>query len=287
MAGAGLVAIKRRIKSISNTKKITKAMGLIATSKLRKSRQQVESNRAYFNSFNEVAAQVAQGVTTKSIYVNGNNSDKSLYIAINSDTGLCGAFNGNVVSRTSEEIEKSKKDSSVMVVGQKGRLYFRRLKYNTVAEYVDISDEPTLKEAQMIANHALDLYDKGEVGEVYAVYTEFVSTVKQTVTVKKLLPLEIKKQEKAESKVSPLIDFEPGIDGLLGDIVRLQLNQMMYNFLANSRASEQASRMSAMDGATKNANDLLDNLNLQYNRIRQSAITQEISEIVSGAEAQK
>lgn len=178
---------------------------------------------------------------------------------------------------------KEKDKSLLITVGQKGRAYFKRLKYDTVAEYVDIPNEPGLEEAKKITEHALKLYENGDAGEVYVVYTKFISTIKQSVEIKKILPLEAKESDNSMS----VAEFEPTSDILLGRAIKLHLEQQMFNLLLNSKASEQASRMSSMDNATKNANELLDNLNLQYNRIRQSAITQEITEIVGGAEALK
>lgn len=278
---AGLIIIKRRIKSVTNTRKITKAMGLIATSKLRKSRKNLESNESYYNSFENIMKKIAEGVEGKNIYTNGNGSKKKLFITLTSDSGLCGGFNGNVVSAVSQKVSSDKENSLIMSVGQKGRGYYKRLHFDTVAEYVDIPDEPTTKEPKTIAEHALSLYRSGEVGEVYIVYTKFVSTVKQTVLTEKLLPVTVEKEN------SGLTEFEPEANELLEGIISIDLKTKIFNFLLNSKASELASKMTAMDSATKNANELLNNLNLKYNRIRQSAITQEITEIVGGAEAQK
>lgn len=283
MAGAGLVAIKRRIKSITSTQKITKAMGLIATSKLMKVRNKLEVNDKYSKSFSAIVNEFVKGAEEKSIYIHGNKGTKKLYITLNSDTGLCGGFNANVVNKTVETIAKDRDNSILVAVGQKGRMYFNRLRFKTTAEYVDIPDVPTLKEAEAITYKALDLYRKNEVGEIYIVYTRFFSTVRQVVTVEKMLPLENKDTETKEH----FVKFEPSIDEMIDDIVVMQLKQQILNYMLHSKASEQGSRMTAMDGATKNANELLDKLNLKYNRERQSAITQEISEIVGGAEAQK
>lgn len=280
---AGLIEIKRRIKSVTNTRKITKAMGLISTSKLRKCRINLEANTDYFNSFENVMPKIVAGVEGKSIYINGNGSKKKLFIAITSESGLCGGFNGAVVSETVEKVMADKENSLIMSVGQKGRINFKRLKLETVAEYVDIPDEPTLKEPKTIAEHALSLYRSGEIGEVYIIFTKFVSTVKQVVVTEKVLPFALDKEAKRD--IFP--EFEPEANDLLEGIVSVHLKSQLFNCLLNSKVSEQSARMSAMDSATKNANDLLDNLNLKYNRIRQSAITQEISEIVGGAEAQK
>lgn len=279
---AGLITIKRRIKSITNTRKITKAMGLIATSTLRKARRNLDANLSYYNSFEDIMKKTFSGVMGKNIYTTGNGSKKKLYITMTSDAGLCGGFNGNVVNAAVREISKDRENSLIMSVGQKGRGYFRRLQYDTIAEYVDIQNEPTPIEAKTISEHALSLYNKGEVGEINIVYSKFISTIKQDIIVKKVLPFDM-----TEIKYDGSIEFEPDVNEVIEGIVGVYLKSQVFNFLLNSKASEQASKMTAMDSATKNANELLDDLNLRYNRIRQSAITQEITEIVSGAEAQK
>jgi len=293
MAGAGLIAIKRRIKSINNTKKITKAIGLVATSKLRKNRGSLALNNDYYNSFREIMNEVLvdNEIDTNNIYFKSNGSKKKLYITLTSDTGLCGGFNANVVSKTLEYLLKDKENSLLIIVGQKGRTYFKKFNIESVAEYVEVPDMPTIKEAKTILDKALTLYSKGEVGEVNVIYTEFISAVKQEVKLKKLLPIEresigVSNENNKDDKNS-IVEFEPEKEKILETISELYLKQTLLNLMLNSKTSEQSARMNAMDGATKNANDLLDKLNLQYNRIRQSTITQEISEIVGGVEAQR
>jgi F-type H+-transporting ATPase subunit gamma len=283
MAGAGLLIIKRRIKSVTSTKKITKAMGLVATSKLRKCRQRLEVNKKYSTSFNETMEDILKSHEGVNIYRDGNESKKILYIVLTSDSGLCGGFNATVLSSALELVAKDKDNSSLMIVGQKGRSFFKKLNIPVVAEYVDIPDLPRVKEGRTIAEHVLSLYAKSEVGEVYILYTKFVSVLKQTVITEKLLPLGASEDDNYES----YIKFEPNINEIFNSILPLYISERILNYMINSKASEQGSRMSAMDGATKNANDLLDDLNLKYNRVRQGVITQEISEIVGGAEAQK
>ncbi|AYD39203.1 F0F1 ATP synthase subunit gamma [Clostridium fermenticellae] len=283
MAGGGLVAIKRRIRSISSTQKITKAMGLIATSKLRKVRKKLEVNQKYYDAFNHIVNDLVKNIEDRNIYVHGNGSKKKLYITLNSDSGLCGGFNANIVNTAAPIILEDKENNLLISVGQKGRMYFNRMKCETISEYVDIPDIPTLKESSTITYKILDMYRKGEVGEVYIIYTKFHSTVKQDITVEKILPLE----NKDEESPNHFVKFEPSINQMIEDVIVMHLKQQILNFMFNSKVSEQGSRMSAMDGATKNSNDLLDKLNLKYNRERQGAITQEITEIVSGAEALK
>lgn len=287
MAGAGLIAIKRRIRSINNTKKITKAIGLVATSKLRKSREVLVLNNAYYDELKKVIQQILQeNEFDNNMYIEGNQSNKKLYISLTSDSGLCGGFNGNVVSKTLDSISQDKENSKLIIVGQKGRAYFKRFNIEAIAEYVEIPDIPTIKEVNIILDKALELFLKEEVGEVNVVYTKFVSAVKQEVKVKRILPFDTE-DLKEENTIVALSEFEPSREKMLISIARSYLNQTLLNLMLNAKTSEQQARMTSMDGATKNADDLLDKLNLKYNRIRQSAITQEISEIVGGAEAQR
>lgn len=286
MAGAGLLDIKRRIKSVTNTKKITKAMGLVATSKLRKARMELETNNRYFNSIQKVADELIKSIDddNNSIYIKGNKSAKKLYIVLTSDSGLCGGFNHGVASQLNEVAGFDTLNNVVMVVGQKGISYVKKYGFETIAEYVQISDIPTVKEAKTVVEHALRLYKDSEVGEVNVVYTHFYSPVRQLVTVDKLLPI-----DRNEDKDAKRNDFliEPNSSSIVENTFDIYFRGKLLNSLLHSKASEQNSRMQAMDGATKNANDLLDAYNIKYNRIRQGAITQEITEIVSGASAQK
>ncbi|MDP4088324.1 MAG: ATP synthase F1 subunit gamma [Bacillota bacterium] len=283
MAGAGLITLKRRMKSVLNTRKITKAMGLVATSKLRKARLALTKAQDYNSKYSAIFEEVLNNFDEKSIYTANNGSSKKLYVVFTSESGLCGGYNVSVVSKTVESAGKDKENTRILVVGQKGRGYFNRLRYETIAEYVEVPDIPTVKEADTIARHIFSIFKKGEVGEVYLVYTKFVSSVKQDVEVEKLLPV-----SRAESKGNnENISFEPSVSEIFNYIVEEYIKQKLYSNLTNAKSSEHASRMNAMDGATKNANELLDKLNLKYNRLRQSSITQEISEIVGGAEAQR
>lgn len=283
MAGAGLIEIKRRIKSVTNTRKITKAMGLVATSKLRKTRIELERNNKYYDSIKKVADELLKAIEDNdSTFFKGNKSDKKLYIVVSSDSGLCGGFNGNLALNLNEKVEGNKADSLVMMVGQKGISYIRKYNFDTVAEYVQIPDVPTVKEAKVISEHALKLYKNGEVGEVSIVYTHFYSPVRQVVTIDKILPLD---RPKGLGRADILV--EPKGEEIVESTFEVFLRGKILNSMMHSKVSEQSARMQAMDGATKNAADLLDSLNIRYNRIRQSAITQEISEIVGGAEAQK
>ncbi|NFC73837.1 F0F1 ATP synthase subunit gamma [Clostridium botulinum] len=282
MAGAGLIGIRRRIKSVTNKRKITKAMGLVSTAKLRKARVNLEINKKYYNEYKIILKDIINFIEDSNIYIDGNGSHKKLYVIFTSDSGLCGSFNINIINNVINEIKEDKENSLVIVIGQKGRMYLKKLGINTLAEYIEIPDVPTTKEARTIAKNIIKLYSSKEVGEVFLVYSEFYSPVKQQVLINKILPFT--KENKSDNKY---IEFNPPVTQLMDEILENYLKATILNCFSNSKASENGSRMTAMNGATDNANDLLDNLDLQFNRLRQSAITQEISEIVGGAEAQR
>ncbi|KEJ04138.1 ATP synthase F0F1 subunit gamma [Clostridium botulinum A2B7 92] len=282
MAGAGLIGIRRRIKSVTNIRKITKAMGLVSTAKLRKARVNLEINKKYYNEYKIILKDIINFIEDRNVYIDGNGSHKKLYVIFTSDSGLCGSFNINIINNVINEIKEDKENSLVIVIGQKGRMYLKKLGINTLAEYIEIPDVPTTKEARTIAKNIIKLYSSKEVGEVFLVYSEFYSPVKQQVLIDKILPFT--KENKSDNKY---IEFNPPVTQFMDEILENYLKATILNCFSNSKASENGSRMTAMNGATDNANDLLDNLDLQFNRLRQSAITQEISEIVGGAEAQR
>lgn len=283
MGAAGLIEIKRRIKSVESTRKITKAMNLVATSKLRKARKELKDNEEYYNLCEEILYNIAsilpedyENVFLKKATKNSNK----LYIVIASDTGLCGGFNGNIASRMNEMIE-DKSYSKAVVVGSKGISYMKKFGFDTVREYVEIPDIPTVKEIRAIYDDVLYMFKIGEISEVNVVFTEFKSPIKQEVKIERLFPLEI-----GDKKTEQFL-IEPSLEEVLNSSLDIFFKSKLRRAMLHSKVSEQNARMTAMDGATQNANDILQSLNLKYNRIRQGMITQEISEIVGGAEAQK
>ena len=283
MGAAGLIEIKRRIRSVESTRKITKAMNLVATSKLRKARKELNDSSEYCKLSKEILENLLSSLPdyydSPFLSKKSENLDK-LYIVMASDTGLCGGFNSNVANNLYELIGK-KGDSKIIVVGSKGIPYIRRYGFNTIKEYVEIPDIPTIKEVRAIYDDILYMFKSGEVSEVNLVFTEFKSPIKQEVQIEKILPIE---KEKKDS-----VDFliEPDLEEVLNSSLDIYLKSIIRRAMLHSKVSEQNARMVAMDGATRNANDILQALNIKYNRIRQTMITQEISEIVGGAEAQK
>ena len=283
MGAAGLIDIKRRIKSVENTRKITNAMGLVATSKLRKSKRELSVNRDFVNSLEPIVQSLssANSKDTDNIYFKGHEGADKLYIVVTSESGLCGGFNANIVAYLNKIVKDDKENSKVIVVGNRGIGYVRRTGIYITEEYVDISDIPTIKECKVIFEKSIKMYLSGEVSEINMVYTNFYSPVKQEPKVEKILPIDNTGSENEEYR------FEPNGKTVLNDALNIYLKAKVRSILLNAKCSEQSSRMTAMDTATSNANDLLSDLNLTYNRIRQGMITQEISEIVGGAAAQK
>lgn len=259
-------------------------MGLVATSKYKKIRKKVDANNNYLYELEEAIKQVKENYEDDSIYIRGNDNSKKLYVVLTSDTGLCGGFNWSVVNEIVDKLKTDKEDYNIIVVGQKGRIIFKKLNIETVAEYVDILDKPSQKEANTISNHVLSMYKNCEVGEVYIVYKKLVSTLKNEVKIEKLLPLYF---DAKENNNKDYVDISAINEKTMYEITSLFLSGKVLNSLLHSKASEHRARMESMGSATNNANDILDRLNLSYNRIRQSAITQEIAEIVGGAEAQR
>ncbi|MEG0372047.1 MAG: ATP synthase F1 subunit gamma [Clostridium sp.] len=285
MGAAGLIEIKRRMKSVQSTKKITNAMGLVATSKLRKCRKELATNTKYLEVAESTIKSLAAIAEDKFVspYFDGNNKDKKLYIIITSDTGLCAGYNGNVVSYLKHLTEDNKDKCSVITIGSKGIPYIKRAGFETVAEYVDIPDIPTVKEVKTVYDKALRMFKEEKVSEVSIIYTKFISPVKHEVNLERLLPVE--KIEAGENTGEQFI--EPDLQTVLSDSLDIYLKGKIRSLMLSAKCSEQSSRMTAMDGATRNATDILNVLAIKFNRIRQSMITQEISEIVGGAEAQK
>jgi F-type H+-transporting ATPase subunit gamma len=284
MAGTGLLAIKRRIRSITNTKKITKAMGLVATSKYKRIRDKVDINNNYLYELEETIKQVKGNYEDDSIYIKGNKNSKKLYVVLTSDTGLCGGFNWSVANKLMDNLKSNKEDYSIIIVGKRGRIIFKKLGIETVAEYIEILDVPAQKEANTIINHAFKMYSDEEIGEIHIVYKKFISKLKNEVVIEKLLPLSFDNEENISKDY---VNIEAIDDMAMYEIASLFLSGKMLNSMLHSRASEHRARMESMVSATNNADDILEKLNLKYNRVRQSAITQEISEIVGGAEAQR
>ena len=287
---ASLQDIKGRIRSIDSTKKITSAMNLVATSKLNKSKEAALKTRPFFNKILLVMQSIAANANGQgSPFLKANGSDVKAYITLSGDKGLCGGYNSNICKLTMSAIEDKEK-THMIVVGRKGIEQFRSKGFTVAKGVTDISESPTYFSAKEIADYVTNLFLKGEIGEVYLSYTSFKSTIQQEPTMVRILPLDINHVEKPKSEAnepSDLLSYEPSPEAVLGYIIPRYVADVIYGALCEASASENGARMTAMDSATENAQEIQDKLSIQYNRARQAAITQELTEIVAGVGALK
>lgn len=287
---ASMRDIKRRIKSVNSTKQITQAMNLVASSKLQKARQRLLEVRPFFDETKRVISDIVNNSAGVSHPFLSEREVKSVaIITIAGDRGLCGGYNANV-SKEAFNFIKDKNNASVITVGTKSRDFFRHRKVNILESYMGISEKPDYSHALKIGKKALDLFTDGSVDEVYLAYTKFNSTISHEPTLIRLLPVDVNdfKEETSEGKKASqkaLTIYDPDEESVLEYVIPKYLNTVVFGALVESAACELGARMTAMDAATENAEDVIDGLTLAYNRARQGAITQEITEIVSGANA--
>lgn len=286
MGIAGLVDLKKRIRSIQNTKKLTKAMALVATSKLKKTRESLGRNNKYFESYSEVMNEIIPIINKESKYIKNNKgSNDKLIIVITSDLGMCGSYNFNLVNKVQEITNERIESYRLLVIGEKGKALFKRYKFNILDFDSKVSDIPTIDEARNIFEYGLNIFVEGLVSEVVLVYTWFKNPLVKEPIHKIMLPLQAYGGMESENK-EVKFDIEGNANELMDTLIPSYFSSMVYNALINAKTSEQSYRMETMNSASQNAGDLISSLELKYNRIRQSAITQEISEIVGGSEAQ-
>ena len=284
---ASMIDIKRRKGSIQSTQQITKAMKLVSTVKLQRAKQRAEQSKAYFNCMYEtVTSMLAKTGNLDHPYLRGGESTKKAVIVVTSNRGLAGGYNSNVVKLITQG-DLQKEDLSIYAVGRKGKEALNRKGYAIVEDNSDMIEEPLYVDAMALSSKVLEAYTKGEVGEIYLAYTSFKNTVVHEPTLLKLLPVEAEqKEEKAKEKESKaLMNFEPEDDEALDLIIPKYVTSLIYGGLVEAVASENGARMQAMDSATSNAEEMIDHLSLMYNRARQGSITQELTEIIAGANA--
>ncbi|WP_416198728.1 MAG: ATP synthase F1 subunit gamma [Sporanaerobacter sp.] len=277
--------IKRRIRGIRNTRQITKAMELVSSAKLRKAREKLETTRPYFDTVYESIQEILSATGDISHpFLEVREVKKSLYIVVTADRGLAGGYNSNILRLVESEIRDKKEDTLLVVVGYKGRDYFKRRGYNVVGEFVGITEEPFFSDAQEIGRLVMELYEKKEIDEVKLAYTKFITTISQQANIIKLLPSDIKGEEGGKISV---VEYEPSPEEVLDYLIPKYIESTIYGALMESSCSEQGARRTAMESATDNAEEMIDDLTVSFNRARQAAITSELSEIVAGAEALK
>ena len=284
--------LKNRIASVKSTRKITKAMQMVAAAKLRRAQEAAEQSRPYTERFNAVMAGLASSVggsDSAPKLLSGTGSDKvQLLIVMTSERGLCGGFNTNIakLARThAQKLQGEGKDVKILTVGKKGRDQLKRDLGSLFIGHVDLGDVKRVGyvDAQGIAKDVLTRFDAEEFDVATIFYAKFVNVVSQIPTAQQIIPASFDAQDGDEA--TALFDYEPDEEAILADLLPRGVATQIFSALLENGASEQGARMSAMDNATRNAGEMIDNLTIEYNRSRQAVITNELIEIISGAEA--
>lgn len=277
--------IKRRRSSISSTQQITKAMKLVSTVKLQKAKGKAEETAPYFRyMYNTVCSMLAKAGQINHPYLVAKESGRTAVVTITSNRGLAGGYNSNVVKLlTGSGI--AKEDISIFSIGRKGEEALLHRGYEVSWSENEVMEAPTYEDAMQISAKLLSAYASGEIKEIYLAYTHFKNTVVHQPTLMKLLPVEISDEDIDSADKNLLMNFEPTAEEAIEMIVPKYITSLIYGALIEAVASENGARMQAMDSATSNAEEMIDALTLSYNRARQGSITQELTEIIAGAEA--
>ncbi|MFO7819543.1 MAG: ATP synthase F1 subunit gamma [Halanaerobacter sp.] len=277
--------IKRQISSVENTKKITRAMKMVASAKLQKAQDRADNAEPFFKKTRQTLAGITGGDLQDSHpLMEQREVEKVCYVVITGDRGLCGPYNNKVIKEVEGLIAERNEEIALFAVGNQGQRHFDRNGYEIISEYLDVPDEPGFVVAENIAREIMELYKEEIVDEVNIVYTDFESVLTHHVQKIKLFPIE-PPELKEEGESMSMYLYEPSGGAVLGSVLPQYVTNLLFGSLLQSKASEFAARMTAMDSATENAKEMIDDLTLSYNRARQAAITQELTEIVGGAEA--
>ncbi|MCA1020925.1 F0F1 ATP synthase subunit gamma [Halobacillus litoralis] len=284
---ASLRDIKGRITSTKKTKQITKAMEMVSASKMNRAEQNAKNYVPYSEKIEEVVSSIAQGGGDASHpMLEARDVKKTGYLVITSDRGLAGAFNSSILRRVYQQIRSkhtSAEEYTLITIGRIGRDFFRKRNMPVDMDITGVSDQPDFADIKDIASNTVQLYTDERIDQLYIFYNHYVSAITQEVTEKKILPLTDFNAEGKASRSS--YEYEPNQEEILEVLLPQYAESLIYGALLDSKASEHAARMTAMKSATDNADELIGDLTLSYNRARQAAITQEITEIVGGAAA--
>lgn len=277
--------VKERIQSVKSIQQVTRAMKMVADAKLKKAQRSIEQARPYAYKIQNVLSQLLPQIDRSlNPLLELREIEQVGLVVITADRGLCGAFNSRIIRAAEHELEKYDPEQvSLICIGKKGLNYFRRRSYNIIGEYTDFFKELNFTSATSIVEVITAGFLKNHLDRVDVLYNEFKNIIQQDVVVEQFLPLEISEEESTESVEEFL--FEPDTRRFVNALVPRHLNVQMWRMLLESNAAEQGARRTAMDNATSNAEDMIKDLQLTYNKARQAAITKEISEIVGGAEA--
>lgn len=277
--------IKRRKESVQSTQQITKAMKLVATVKLQKARGKAEGNKPYFNMlYDTICSILAMTKNVDHHYLTHNGCEKKAVIVITSNRGLAGGYNNNVVKLITGG-DFPKEDTCIYAIGKKGIEGLTRKGYSIYNDSSEVINAPLFADATELTKQLLTQYSKGEIGEIYIAYTNFKNTVTQEPNLVKLLPISAEDFDIPNVDGKLLMNFEPSAEEVLEQVIPKYMSNIIFGALLEAVASENGARMQAMDSATSNAEDMIGSLSLKYNRARQSAITQELTEIIAGADA--
>ncbi|MCL2488513.1 MAG: ATP synthase F1 subunit gamma [Oscillospiraceae bacterium] len=278
-------AVKRRIASVTTTKKIMRAMNMVAASKLQKNRARLETARPFFHHFQKVIEDLqTHPGAADSIFFNPaerKQTGSAVYLVITGDRGLCGGYNINLTEKARSHMAGSEKDIQIVTVGSKGYDFFRRQSREILRRYSNVMETAIYEDAGMVSRFLTKVYTDGETDEVYVAYTKFGSVLQHIPTVERLLPVGGVPEDGTGAGG---MRYESGAADFLGHAVPAYLNAFIYAAMLESSACEQAARMVSMDAAVKNAADIIEKLTRVYNRSRQAAITQEISELVASTD---
>ena len=283
--GASMKEIKLRIKSVQSTMQITKAMELVASSKMRRARERIERTEPYFNIVHETLSTIAYSKRDfKSPFVEPRDEIKKIcYIIIAGDRGLAGGYNSNITKLTEAHIAEHGKEVCTVPVGKKALEYCNRKNMEILTEAYGVVEDVSIGDCFEASHFLAKEFVKGTFDELHIVYTNFVSMLTQNAAVMQVLPIPYVPSE-AKDDLKSLVLYEPSPEAVFNAVVPEYISGIFYGALSQSWASELAARRNAMDAASKNASDMIEDLSLKYNRARQGAITQEITEIVAGAE---
>ena len=282
---ASLKDIRDRIKSVKSIQKVTSAMKMVAAAKVRRAQEKMEQARPYTFALEEVIHHLLPDIDRDMLdLLEVRDIKRKAYVVVSADRGLAGAFNTNIIKIAEQEIDQfGKENVDLFCIGKKSRDYFKRRDYNIIESHIDFWNELDYDNAMMIGRSIIDHFISGKVDEIHVIYNYFLNLAHQEIKSEVLLPLVYNKQDiKVKNRL-----YEPSKEKLVSSLVPRHLNIQIWKYLLESYASEQAARMMAMENATTNAKDMIKSLTLEFNKARQAAITTEMLEIVSGAEALK
>ncbi len=288
MASSNTQDIKRRMKSVTSTEHITNAMKLVSAGKLRKAKATFEKTNENFHYITHSIAEIFNNSSdVPKHYLLGNREIKTTcYIIVTSSKGLCGGFNSNVIKEAEREILADWEKPVIIAIGNKGKEYFQKRGYEIYSEYLEPPESISFLETQEMSRPIIEMYNSGEIDEVVLIYTSFLSSLEQEVKNVTLLPFDIERDPEI-MQMEKEVEYEPSVEAVFNYLVPKYVEMMVYAAVVESATCEHAARRMAMENATDNAREMLDNLSLSYNRARQSSITDQIIEIVAGSEAQK